>query len=74
MKLNGWQRLWLSLSIAWVFIWGGYVVFDAMKKDLEINGLSYAGGFFFLGFGPPAAAYALGLLVAWIRRGFKADN
>jgi hypothetical protein len=66
MKLNGWQRLWIFISVPFV-LWGLLLVASGLK---ELNGgevgigLSIAVLF-------PLFMYAVGWGMAWVRRGFK---
>jgi len=69
IRLNGWQRLWVFLSVP--FVIAGLVVFyDAIVK-LSSSDLGAAFG---IGLAWPATMYAIGWGVAWVRRGFKSDK
>ncbi len=71
MHINGWQRLWLLGAILWAvvilalagsFQAGGDRVFPSANMVLFVARLWIV---------PVAAVYALGLGLAWVRRGFQ---
>ena len=74
MKLNGWQRLWVLLSVLWVL---GSVL-SSVLSVLDLGVLSLAEDatgktFLFMGilFAPPLALYILGFAVEWVIWGFR---
>ena len=74
MLLNGWQRLWLVTSLVWA------VVILLLAGILQSGGdrtVPSATATLFvlrLWIVPVAAAYALGLGLAWVRRGFQLES
>jgi hypothetical protein len=69
--LNGWQRLWLLVSILWAF-----VILALAGRFLPDSGWSTQTGLFVgrLWIVPVAAIYGIGLGLAWVIRGFKASR
>jgi hypothetical protein len=74
MHINGWQRLWLLGSILWAvailalagrFQSGGDQVVPSANMVLFVVRLWIV---------PVAAAYAFGLGLAWVRRGFQVES
>lgn len=63
MRLNGWQRLWLFLSVPWSLGW------CVVGLVLAVDGDDGAITTMFLAFAP-IPAYLIGEGVAWVRRGF----
>jgi hypothetical protein len=59
--LNGWQRLWALVSGVWAVFW------VALAILFRTSGLVYLS----LAVVPPVLLYAVGLGVAWVRRGFR---
>jgi hypothetical protein len=74
MHINGWQRLWLVASILWAVVivlvsgilqsGGGQTIPGADAASLVVR----------LWVVPVAAVYALGLGLAWVRRGFQLES
>jgi hypothetical protein len=60
ISLNGWQRIWVFLTIIWLLllIWVYYPNWSLMIK-LKWDFIA-----------PPLVAYLIGQGVAWIRKGF----
>ena len=66
MKLNGWQRLWVVMTLSWIIFVAvlayraseGVSLFHVFKESLIL----------------PIALYLLGLLVAWVIRSFKREK
>lgn len=74
MRLNGWQRLWLLVTVLWALVVGVFVVILQSNRN-EAVPLLNAIGFWVLFWSMPAAAvYALGLGIAWVRSGFRPDS
>ncbi len=71
IRLNGWQRLWVVLSILWSPAWMGFIGY-VIIYPAEYPGR--AGEVILIGFGiwlgPIVALYALGSAIGWVRRGF----
>lgn len=68
MKLNGWQRLWLLVTVIWAIPWA-VLIFADMQSGGDVGLASLA--FWLSGWIIPSLAlYALGLGVAWVIRGF----
>ena len=72
MHINGWQRLWLLAST----LWG--VAILALVGRFQPNGdqipnvmVLFAVRLWIV---PIAAAYGLGLGLAWVRRGFQVES
>lgn len=64
-KLNGWQRLWVVLSVLWIVAYHiGALGFDLVSSVPIPMYLAHM-------FVPPALAYGVGLTVVWIRKGFQ---
>ncbi len=70
-RLNGWQRLWVVLSVLWSPGWMGLIGY-VILYPAEYPGR--AGEVILMGFGiwlgPIVALYALGLASGWMRQGF----
>ena len=66
--LNGWQRLWVVVTVAWVGLWLAFIitisVSDGMEGRFVLASLAFA-------VATPVLLYAAGLGVAWVRRGFR---
>lgn len=67
MKLNGWQRLWVFLSIPFVLIGLGLVIGGFFSTDGLVF-MFWTG--VWLAIGWPLTMYACGWGIAWVRRGF----
>ena len=64
MVLNGWQRLWVLSSALWV----AFIALQLSRGTVTVTEvLTYGAAWSLL---PPAALYAIGLLAAWVVRGF----
>jgi hypothetical protein len=63
MKLNGWQRLWVVVSVVWIL----YLVVAGVADGIDSEQVLPVLMALFL---VPAFLYAIGAAVAWIRRGF----
>jgi hypothetical protein len=64
MRLNGWQRLWVLLSLPWSLGWcvsGLFMAIDGDNDAIAAILLAIA----------PIPAYLIGEGVAWVRRGFR---
>ena len=72
MKLNGWQRIWITLSV----LWSIYAIAILVSVLTDPSGyenrygvtVSLALGYWV---GPIIGVYVLGSTVAWIRKGFR---
>jgi len=66
MRLNGWQRLWVVLCVLWL-------LFASLVAFLDDPGWDVQGllDILLIWFVPPIAVYALGLMSAWVIRGFR---
>ncbi len=72
IKLNGWQRLWVVVSVPFYAM----AVIGPVTQLFEERGEYYnpaeiAFYYFINGVGWPLFFYAVGWSIAWIRRGFK---
>lgn len=76
MRLNGWQRLWVCLSLAWTGIYsiGAYAWWASWLSMLDhgfrTDPLPAIAGTLLVWTLPPALMYALAWAIGWIRRGF----
>lgn len=76
MTFNGWQRLWVGLSVLWMLAVGAFGVLDILgeyntqPRPVTV-GVSIGTLAFFLAalIVPPAALYGLGVAVAWGTKG-----
>ena len=71
MHLNGWQRVWLLASILWAVVivaLAGRFQPDSEQAIQSTNVVLVALRLWIV---PVGAAYALGLGLAWVRRGFE---
>ena len=71
MRINGWQRLWLLASILWA------VVILLLAGILQPGRNQTAHDALFvvrLWIVPVVAVYAIGLGLAWVRRGFRVES
>jgi hypothetical protein len=69
MRINGWQRLWLVASILWAVV----ILLLQSGGDQTVpsaNGARFVVRPWIV---PVAAVYALGLGLAWVRRGFQLE-
>ena len=69
LKLNGWQRLWIVICLAWF-------VFDWLTVDPDVQSLLNADGETLLFVAatflvPPIALYVIGMIGAWVVTGFR---
>jgi hypothetical protein len=64
MHINGWQRLWLLVSILWA------VVILALAGRFQSD-VGQVVRFWIV---PVAAVYAFGFGLAWVRRGFQIES
>jgi hypothetical protein len=72
-RINGWQRAWLLSAALWavvVMVLAGRFQSSVDQADPEVNMTLFA---LRLWMTPVAAMYALGLGVAWVRRGFQVE-
>ena len=69
-RFNGWQRLWLVLTLAWTLtVWLGTthdLVYSPANHNLEQIVI-----YLLLWLAPPILLYAGGLVVRWVYRGFR---
>jgi hypothetical protein len=64
MVLNGWQRLWIVLSVLWV----AFIALQFSRGTVTVTEvLTYGTAWAVV---PPAALYAIGRLAGWVVRGF----
>ena len=74
MRINGWQRVWLLASILWT------VVILALAGRFQHNGeqVVQSANMVLVALRiwivPVGAAYALGLGLAWVCRGFQVES
>lgn len=72
IRLNGWQRLWVVVSAAWI----AYYVYWLIEVR-NPAGMPDAGAWMFVVVAlgvfivPPAILYALGVVTVWVIRGFR---
>lgn len=65
MKLNGWQRAWVVVSVPWLVIWlfpifRGDPMFPWERSALVMHAIGW-----------PILLYVGGLAVRWVIRGFR---
>jgi len=63
-RLNGWQRLWVVVSLVWLVC----VFFLSIDDVLSIRQLAL------IWLVPSIGVYLLGLGVGWVWRGFKSEG
>jgi hypothetical protein len=71
MRINGWQRVWLLASICWavvIVVLAGRFQPSGEQVIQSANMVLFAVRLWIV---PVVAAYALGLGLAWVRRGFQ---
>lgn len=66
MKLNGWQKLWVVMTLSWAI----FVVVLAYKSSEGVSLFRVLKESLIL----PIGLYLLGLLVAWVIRSFKGEK
>jgi hypothetical protein len=74
MQINGWQRLWLLGSILWavaILALAGRFQSGGDQVVPSANMVLFAVRLWIV---PVAAAYAFGLGLAWVRRGFQVES
>jgi hypothetical protein len=73
VRLNGWQRLWVFVSVPCVLFFGFLIA--AFWIESGAKGLSTLGWVvMFLGVFLPAILYGVGVAVAWVIQGFRANR
>jgi hypothetical protein len=75
MTFNGWQRMWVVVSVLWMLAVGAFGVLDILEAyNTEprpiVVGVSIGALATFLAalIVPPAALYGLGAAVAWVNK------
>lgn len=63
MRLNGWRRLWLLLTVLWLLFGVGVA-----KQQMSEGERTFIIAFFIAA---PIAAYLVAWGIAWVRRGFS---
>lgn len=66
MKLNGWQRLWVVVSVLWAAASSSFLSLD--EVDTSQTSVIWMAGFIVL---PPIGLYVTGMIAGWIIRGFR---
>lgn len=69
MKLNGWQRLWVVVSVP-MFLLGALNLYTEVAYRDGENIRNVMNFFLVFGVGAPLALYAAGWIFVWIKRGF----
>ena len=67
-RLKGWRRLWVVVSSAWAVWWVAIILILWFTTNEEGEVLRVLLPVAVI---PPVLLYAVGLGVAWIRRGFQ---
>ena len=71
-RLNGWQRLWIVLTVAWTMINLYYFWHNWQYRHLPgFSKLELIGEVLLSWLVPPIVVLAVGLVVRWVYRGFK---
>jgi hypothetical protein len=71
MRISGWQRLWLLVSILWavaILLLAGIFQPD---RDQTVQGVLFVMRLWLV---PVVAVYGFGLGLAWVRRGFHVES
>jgi hypothetical protein len=71
MRISGWRRLWLLVSILWavaILLLAGIFQPD---RDQTVQGVLFV---MRLWLAPVVAVYGFGLGLAWVRRGFHVES
>ena len=63
-RLNGWQRLWVVLTVAWTLLIASAIIASQSDPLRYFN-------IFLLWLLPIPGSYALGWAIGWVARGFK---
>lgn len=65
MKINGWQRIWVVVSVAWAAM----TIWFLGHEDVDTSDTSTL---WMVGavIGPPMMLYVSGWMIGWILRGF----
>ena len=74
MRINGWQRLWILVSILWavaILALAGILQSDG---DQTVPSADVVLLMLRLWIVPLAAVYGFGLGLAWVRRGFQVES
>ena len=72
MKLNGWQRLWMVISIPWSAYWLLLFIVGLQKSGIrfwQVESPIFVALIVF----PPLLLYIAGLAIRWVIRGFKSN-
>lgn len=67
MALGGWRRLWVVLSVLWV-AWMARQLVLTYPGETAAGTLVYGSAW---AFGAPLVVYLIGLVAAWVVRGFR---
>ena len=67
MARRGWQRLWMVAPVLWV-AWMARQFAHVASAAMPSEGLAFAIGW---AVGPPAIVYVMGIVAAWVARGFR---
>jgi hypothetical protein len=69
-RLNGWRRAWLLASALWAVVVLAFAGRFQSSGVPEVNVIVFA---LRAWIAPVAATYALGVGLAWVRRGFQVE-
>ena len=70
-SLNGWQRIWLLASILWAVVILLLAGTLQPGRDQTVESALLVARLWTV---PVVAVYALGLGIAWVRRGFRVES
>jgi hypothetical protein len=69
--LNGWQRLWLLASILWAVVILSLAGRFQPDRDHTVQSVLFVVRLWIV---PVVAVYGFGLVLAWVRRGFRVES
>lgn len=70
VRIGGWTRIWIVMSVLWVMLWWGIYIVDTVGRTGTISFSDILQGFG-LSMIPPLILLLFGRTVQWIMRKFR---